>query len=99
MGLGGLLARPSRLPLRRPSHELLLLALVAFVALSPVNHASDPDASRLCLSRASRWLRLPPIFFAEYTGGCCRNVPRNSSSARSTASRAGKGPACGAPTV
>jgi hypothetical protein len=52
MGLGGLLARPSRLPLRRPSHELLLLALVAFVALSPVNHASDPDASRLCLSRA-----------------------------------------------
>jgi hypothetical protein len=52
MGLGGLLARPSRLPSRRPSHELLLLALVAFVALSPVNHASDPDASRLCLSRA-----------------------------------------------
>jgi hypothetical protein len=52
MGLGGLLARPSRLPLRQPAHELLLLALVAFVALSPVNHASDPDASRLCLSQA-----------------------------------------------
>jgi len=52
MGLGGLLAPPSRLPWRRPSQELLLLALVAFVALSPVNHASDPDASRLCLSQA-----------------------------------------------
>jgi len=52
MGPGGLLAPPSRLPWRRPSHELLLLVLVALVALSPVNHASDPDASRLCLSRA-----------------------------------------------
>ena len=46
------LPSPVALPWGRPRHELALLALVAFVALSPVNHVSDPDASRLCLSQA-----------------------------------------------
>ena len=56
--LGRLLAPPARLPFRRPRHELLLLALVALVALLPVNEASDPDASRLCLSQALVHARL-----------------------------------------
>ncbi len=52
MGLRAHLPVPAQLPWRRPRFELLLLALVAAVALSPVDHASDPDASRLCLSQA-----------------------------------------------
>ena len=41
-----------RLPWARPRHELLLLALVAGVALSPVNVINPQDVSRLCLTRA-----------------------------------------------
>ncbi len=52
MGLRGRLPAPRQLPWRRPRFEVLLLALVAVVALSPVDHVSDPDASRLCLSQA-----------------------------------------------
>lgn len=52
MDVGRLLAPPARLPSRRPRFEPLLLLLVALVALLPVNEASDPDASRLCLSQA-----------------------------------------------
>jgi hypothetical protein len=40
------------LPWRRPRFELPLLALVAAAALSPVYHAADADASRVCLTRA-----------------------------------------------
>ena len=46
------LPQPAALPWSKPRFELLLLALIAVVALSPVDHASDPDASRLCLSQA-----------------------------------------------
>ena len=46
------LPRPTELPWRRPRHELLLLALVAGVALSPVFIPSTVDRSRLCLTRA-----------------------------------------------
>jgi uncharacterized cupredoxin-like copper-binding protein len=40
------------LPWAAPRNELLVLALVAVVALSPVNVVSSQDVSRLCLSRA-----------------------------------------------
>ena len=40
------------LPWRRPGHELLLLALVAVVALSPVYPVSAQDYSRICLAEA-----------------------------------------------
>ena len=43
---------PPALPWRRPRFEVLLLALVAVVALSPVQDDNSQDASRLCLSRA-----------------------------------------------
>ena len=66
---------PVALPWGRPRHELALLALVAFVALSPVNHVSDPDASRLCLSQAlvHGQLTISPcigwsVDFAQYDG-------------------------------
>src|SRR5262249_44204540 len=41
-----------RLALRRPRHELTLLALVAVVALTPVYAMNAQDVSRLCLSRS-----------------------------------------------
>ena len=44
--------RPSALPWGRPRHELLLLALVAAAALSPVYVNSTQDLSHFCLSRA-----------------------------------------------
>jgi hypothetical protein len=44
--------KPTALPWRRPRHELLLLALVAGVALAPVQLASAQDTSRLCLTQA-----------------------------------------------
>ena len=44
--------RPTELPWRKPRHELLLLVLVAFAALSPVYVVSTQDVSRLCLTRA-----------------------------------------------
>jgi len=44
--------RATPLPWRRPRHELLLLALVALATLLPAYRTSDPDATRLCLSRA-----------------------------------------------
>ncbi len=44
--------KPTTLPWRRPRHELLLLALVAGVALTPVYVISPQDVSRLCLTRA-----------------------------------------------
>jgi hypothetical protein len=43
--------RPTALPWRKPRRELLLLALVALVALSPVYLTSTQDETRLCLSR------------------------------------------------
>ena len=46
------LPQPTPVPWRRPRHELLLLALVAGVALSPVNVTNPQDVSRLCLTRA-----------------------------------------------
>jgi hypothetical protein len=48
-------ARPaaaSRLPWRRPRHELLLLVLVALATLTPIYVVSTQDVSRLCLTRA-----------------------------------------------
>jgi hypothetical protein len=44
--------RPTSLPWRKPKRELLLLALVAFVALSSVYVNSTQDLSHFCLSRA-----------------------------------------------
>ena len=44
--------RPSALPWGRPRHELLLLALVAVAALSPVYVVSTQDLSHFCLTRA-----------------------------------------------
>jgi hypothetical protein len=44
--------RPTALPWRRPRHELLLLALVAFAALSSTYVNSTQDLSHFCLSRA-----------------------------------------------
>ncbi len=41
-----------RLPWDRPRHELLLLALVAVAALSPVHAPNAQDQSRLCLTLA-----------------------------------------------
>jgi hypothetical protein len=49
---------PPSLPWRRPRFEALLLALVAVVALSPIQDVSAQDASRLCLSRALVHLRI-----------------------------------------
>jgi hypothetical protein len=40
------------LPWRRPKHELLLLVLVAFAALSPVYPQNAQDPSRICLAAA-----------------------------------------------
>ena len=40
------------LPWRRPRYELVLLVLVAFVALSPVQEITAQDTSRLCLTGA-----------------------------------------------
>ena len=40
------------LPWARPRHELLLLALVAIVALTPVAGVDAQDQSRLCFSEA-----------------------------------------------
>jgi hypothetical protein len=39
-------------PWRRPRHELLLLALVAVAALTPVYRFGEQDRSRLCLTEA-----------------------------------------------
>jgi hypothetical protein len=44
--------RATALPWARPRHELLLLALVAVVGLSPVHAPNAQDQSRLCLTRA-----------------------------------------------
>ena len=44
--------RPTALPWGRPRHELLLLALVAVAALSPVYVVSTQDMSHFCLTRA-----------------------------------------------
>jgi hypothetical protein len=44
--------RPTALPWRKPRRELLLLALVALAALSPVYVTSTQDETRLCLSRS-----------------------------------------------
>ena len=44
--------QPTTLPWRRPRHELVLLALVAAVALTPVRIVSAQDTSRLCLTEA-----------------------------------------------
>lgn len=44
--------RPTALPWARPRHELLLIALVAVVALSPAYIDSTQDTTRLCLSHA-----------------------------------------------
>jgi len=44
--------RPTPLPWRRPRRELLLLALVAAAALSPVYPINTQDVSRLCLTHA-----------------------------------------------
>jgi len=44
--------RPTSLPWGHPRHELLLLALVAAAALSPVYVVSTQDLSHFCLSRA-----------------------------------------------
>jgi hypothetical protein len=44
--------RPTALPWGRPRHELVLLALIAVAALSPVNVVSTQDVTRLCLTRA-----------------------------------------------
>ena len=43
---------PEPLPWARPRRELLLLALVAVAALSPVNAVNSQDVSRVCLTRA-----------------------------------------------
>ena len=43
---------PRAVPWRRPRHELLLLALVAVAALSPVYVVSAQDVSHFCLTRA-----------------------------------------------
>jgi hypothetical protein len=43
---------PRALPWRRPRHELVLLALVAFAALSPVYVVNAQDVSHFCLTRA-----------------------------------------------
>jgi len=40
------------LPWRKPRHELLLLALVAFAALSPIYVPNTQDVSHFCLTRA-----------------------------------------------
>ena len=42
----------TRIAWARPRRELLLLALVALAALSPVNVATPQDGSRLCLADA-----------------------------------------------
>ncbi len=39
-------------PWRRPRYELALLALVAFVALSPIDRIGAQDYSRICVARA-----------------------------------------------
>jgi Glycosyltransferase family 87 len=52
VGPSRLIPAPSPLPWRRPRHELLLLALVAVAALSPVYGVNPQDDSRLCLSQA-----------------------------------------------
>ena len=44
--------KPRALPWRRPHHELLLLALVAFAALTPIYVVGAQDASHFCLTRA-----------------------------------------------
>jgi hypothetical protein len=44
--------RPSAFPWRRPKHELLLLALVAIAALTPVYVVNAQDVSHFCLTRA-----------------------------------------------
>jgi hypothetical protein len=44
--------RRGALPWRRPQHELLLLALVAFAALTPVYVVNAQDVSHFCLTRA-----------------------------------------------
>jgi hypothetical protein len=44
--------RPRSLSWQRPRHELLLLALVAFAALSPVYVVNTQDVSHFCLTRA-----------------------------------------------
>ena len=44
--------RPRPLPWRRPRHELLLLALVAFATLSPVYVVNTQDVSHFCPTRA-----------------------------------------------
>src|SRR5712691_12733085 len=50
-------------------------------------------------ARASLWLRVPSIFFAENAGGCCRKVPRKPWSAASIASRDGGAPGVTGPVV
>jgi hypothetical protein len=44
--------RPTALPWGKPRRELLLLALVALAALSPIHVISTQDETRLCLSRS-----------------------------------------------
>ena len=42
---------PPALPWRKPRFELLVLALAAFAALTPLNGTSSQDVSRVCLAR------------------------------------------------
>ncbi len=50
-GIGGVV-EARRLPFARPRYELLVLALVAVAALTPVYWKNTQDVSRLCLTRA-----------------------------------------------
>jgi hypothetical protein len=43
---------PPPIPWRRPRHELLLLALVALAALTPVYSINAQDVARVCLTRS-----------------------------------------------
>jgi hypothetical protein len=49
---------PPPLPWARPRYELLLLALVAVAALSPIHALAAPDVSRICLTRSLVQLRV-----------------------------------------
>ena len=44
--------RPTPLAWGKPRHEFVLLALVAFAALTPVNVVNTQDISHFCLTRA-----------------------------------------------
>jgi hypothetical protein len=52
MALPDRVPAPAACPWRRPRAELLILALVAAVTLSPVYGPNEQDTSRICLSRA-----------------------------------------------